>query len=232
MGVTVSSESTLAPVSLASTIIGFASFAVTVATLIKVFWDNVQTIFGAPTEITDMLGNLKAGLYEERRHLRRVCKSRSKSRRRRSRSNGRHVEKDGSRHLSREEVGDRTLMLLRSTIRHMMSNFRTLERPFLAYEAQQKRSASRKLRDAEWDMDEVSMRHDDGSDGDSYGQTEYRKCGLRERIIWLRTKYKIKDLMDALQRIQTRRIAKELGDLFMYVSSLAVRWCFTDFAGL
>lgn len=103
-----------------------------------------------------------------------------------------------------------------------MNNFRNLERPFLAYEAQQKRTVNRKMRDPDWDMEELSMRHDDGSDGDSYGQTEYRKCGIRERLIWLRTKYKIKDLMDALQRIQTRRIAKELGDLFVYVAGLVL----------
>lgn len=41
MGVAISTQSTLAPVSLASTVIGFVSFAFTVATAVRVFWENV-----------------------------------------------------------------------------------------------------------------------------------------------------------------------------------------------
>ncbi|KAF2100327.1 hypothetical protein NA57DRAFT_73938 [Rhizodiscina lignyota] len=209
MGVTLSTHSTLAPISLASTIIGFVSFIITAATLLRVSWDNLQTVWAAPTEITDMLGNLKAGLYEERRHLRRVCRE---QRRRRSRSAPRRDREKGGARVSRDDGStDRTLLLMRETIRHMVRSFRELERPFLRYEHEQKKAVRRSLREDDWDTEE--LKDDWEQDDSSYVRSEYRKCGLRERIIWLQTKYKVKNLMVALQMIQTRRIAKEVGDM-------------------
>lgn len=214
MGVTVSTHSSLAPISLASTIIGFLSFVITAATLLRVSWDNLQTFWSAPTQINDMLGNLKAGLYEELGHLRKVCRDR---RRRRRSSSGPHKDrgKDGAR-VSRgerhEASTDRTLFLLRDTIKHMIRNFRNLERPFLEYEHAQKRAVRRRMQDNDWDTEGLRDEHLD-QDDDSFTRSEYRKCGFRERVIWLRTKYQVVDLMDALQRIQTRRIAKEMGDM-------------------
>ncbi|KAH7138614.1 hypothetical protein B0J11DRAFT_610129 [Dendryphion nanum] len=71
MGVTVS-HSTLAPISLVSTIIGFISFGFTLGTFFNVFWSSIVTIKNAPNQITDYLSSLKEGLLEERHHLRRV----------------------------------------------------------------------------------------------------------------------------------------------------------------
>ncbi|KAF2707252.1 hypothetical protein K504DRAFT_458692 [Pleomassaria siparia CBS 279.74] len=83
MGVTIS-HSVIAPLSAVSVAIGFISFAFTLATFVRVFWDALLALYSAPSEIMDYLSNLKQGLLEERRHLRRV-KRRMKSRRRDSR---------------------------------------------------------------------------------------------------------------------------------------------------
>lgn len=77
MGITVS-HTNYAPISLVSALIGFVSFAFTLGTFFKVFWSNLGTFGAAPREIDDVLSNLKHGLLEERRHLRRV-KRRQKS---------------------------------------------------------------------------------------------------------------------------------------------------------
>lgn len=73
MGVTVS-HTALAPISMASSIIGFISFGFTLATFLNVFWSSVQTIHAAPSEIPDYLSNLKQGLLGQRQHLRKVRK--------------------------------------------------------------------------------------------------------------------------------------------------------------
>jgi hypothetical protein len=71
MGITIS-HTNYAPISLVSTLIGFVSFAFTLGTFFKVFWSNMGTFIAAPQEINDYLSNLKQGLLEERRHLRRA----------------------------------------------------------------------------------------------------------------------------------------------------------------
>jgi hypothetical protein len=229
MGVAISSHSSLAPVSLASLIVGFIGFAVTAATLIKISWDNIETVWSAPQQINDYLGNLKAGLYEERHHLRKVCRTRSKSRRRRrSRSaSARHRRGRGGGEKEpvddesspRELAEDRTLVVLKNTVRHMLRNFRNLERPFVAYEHEIKRRASRKLSEGDWDMERYPDNYGDDSDGgESIFSAAYKECGLKERFIWLRTKGKVMSLSDGLQKIQTRRIATELGQVYVYAS--------------
>ena len=218
MGVTVSSQSSLAPISLASTIIGFLSFALTAATLVRVTWDNLSTFWSAPTEITDMLGNLKAGLHEERRHLRKVCRDRRK-RRRSSSAPHRDREKHGGVRVSREDreqtERDRTLWLMRDTIRHFWQRFRDVERPFLAYEEDKKRSMarSRRMQDDEWDTE--GLRDDYDQDDNSFVISAYRKCGFRERLIWLREKGQAQALLSGLSMLQTRRIAHEVGHMMV-----------------
>ena len=112
MGITVS-HSTLAPISLTSTIIGFISFAFTVGTFFKVFWQSILTLKAAPSEITDYLSNLKQALLEERRHLRKV---RKRIRRPRGQSSGDYGhnragegfgERSRSRRGRRESIGAR-----------------------------------------------------------------------------------------------------------------------------
>jgi hypothetical protein len=65
--------SSLPPISLASSIIGFISFAVTLLTLIRVTWDNLEALIEAPSEIKYAFANLKSALHEERAHVRQAA---------------------------------------------------------------------------------------------------------------------------------------------------------------
>lgn len=65
-------STTLAPISLASTIIGFISFSLTLAIWLHAFWDGFKTLGSAPEETRDVLSTLRQGLYEEREYLRRL----------------------------------------------------------------------------------------------------------------------------------------------------------------
>lgn len=91
----------------ASTIIGFISFSFTLATLLRVFWENVMTIWKANDEVHDLLPSLKQALYEERDHLRRV------------------------RRRCRGYYEDGAMDLLYSGVKGMIRDFKRLEAPFL-----------------------------------------------------------------------------------------------------
>ncbi|KAF2812996.1 uncharacterized protein BDZ99DRAFT_568261 [Mytilinidion resinicola] len=205
MGVTLSTNSALAPISFASTVIGFISFAFTLATFLNVFWSNLLTFFSAPTEIHDYLSNLKQGLYEERTHLRRA-----RRRDRRKSVGSRTREKDaGIRSFTRGHSQDEdvALRVMRETIKHMIRQFRALERPFLRDRAGLAR-------------EEKGYADEDEVEWPDYYRTDYRECGFRERFVWLRRKNDVVNLLEGLARVETRRIAKEVGDVAMMVRDL------------
>ncbi|KAL2351081.1 hypothetical protein BJ546DRAFT_855806 [Cryomyces antarcticus] len=119
MGVTLSTLSTLAPVSFASTVVGFISLAITLLTFIRVFWDNLMTLASAPQEVEDYKGNLKQELYEERSNIR-AMKGRIKS------SDKDNVTRDGY------PLSEATRLKIQSdAVRHVVRDFERLERPFL-----------------------------------------------------------------------------------------------------
>lgn len=64
--------SSLAPISLASIIIGFISFGLTLAIWLHSFWAAFKTLGSAPRESRDLLSTLRQGLYEEREYLKRL----------------------------------------------------------------------------------------------------------------------------------------------------------------
>src|ERR1700753_1789349 len=136
-------------VTTASQTIGFISFAFTLATVVGVFWSNLYVIssliqafavnnFGshtfanAPSEIHDMLANLKQSLYEERFHLRRL------RRRRASRRKSGTYQRDlmNPIHIRSRGVGsEQSLQAMSVAIRHMISRFTKLESQFLSNSA-------------------------------------------------------------------------------------------------
>ncbi|KAI9699524.1 MAG: hypothetical protein M1820_007155 [Bogoriella megaspora] len=243
MGVAISSQSSLAPVSLASTIIGFISFAFTVLTAIRVFWSNISTIRAAPTEVPDFLGNLKQALYEERAHLRLVKKSFRTSE---------HYDEGGFKVLS-------------DTVKHMIRDFKHLERPFLVpdraayrtwwgyeepddlsregavrgdvrYDPGRHERGSRKRRsrssysreeggrhgyNGNIDRDKARTRHI--REEDDYYATDYCKIGLMHRYIWLKNRSQVLALLEAITRIQTRRIAKQMCEVAIAVQNVERR---------
>ena len=64
MGVTISST-TLAPLSVASVVVGFVGFGFTLGTFFKVVWVNLDTLTEAPHEVPTMLTNLRTERDEE-----------------------------------------------------------------------------------------------------------------------------------------------------------------------
>ena len=105
----------LAPLSYASIIVGFISFAFTFFTFVRVFWETILTLWSAPNELERVLDNLRLELHEERAYLK------SMIRRSKSRSRGRKL------HV---ELGP--LRLLLDSIRDLMNDFKKLEEPFLS----------------------------------------------------------------------------------------------------
>ncbi|KAF2737201.1 hypothetical protein EJ04DRAFT_510548 [Polyplosphaeria fusca] len=253
MGVTVS-HTTLAPVSLASTIIGFISFAFTIGTFLNVFWSSLQTIWGASSEIEDYLSNLKQGLLEERRHLRRVRRrlkserkeardssqghgrgrsrsggggGRSGTRARRNSGAGKHVHMNFDRDIqSQNSRGESaSLRAMRLAIRDMIRSFRRLEHPFLKDEYQNMSSGTWSTTDpvnGKTYMNEADEEYyiDSHMQQSNRQGGEYKICGWKERWLWLRRKDGVVSLSEGLSRIETRRTAHEVDEVWMMMNDV------------
>lgn len=255
MGVTIS-HSVLAPISLASILIGFISFAFTLATFLKVFWQSIITLKAAPDEIRDYLSNLKQALLEERRHLRKVRKRmrrgsgrgrgddddmgggpRSRSRRR----SGGGAAKGPRSYFERDEQAFRSqgeseaLRVMRDAVRDMIRSFRVFEYAFLKPEFQDLDSAHWSTNTPRekgpaylqsphegnlWDDDEGDQIQAQGlSRSNRYG-SEYKKCGLRERWLWLHRKGDVVTMSESLGRIEVRRTAHEVGGVAIAIADI------------
>ncbi len=102
-------------ISQASIIVGFVSFAFTIFTFLRVFWDSIQTMWSAPKELPRLLDNVRTELYGERAYFKNAIKqARSKS-----------------RSSIREPEEMTPLSILNDSIREMMRDFRDMETPFL-----------------------------------------------------------------------------------------------------
>ena len=170
--------SILAPISVASIIIGFISFAFTLGTFLRVFWQEFQTFGSASKQAHLVLSNIRQTLYEEKQHLKREK---------------RHHRSD-SRSMSRKRAqeDDGRLRLVSVTLRNVIREFKRLERPFLA--------------DPDQDT-EIELDYSGG-----HFSPRYCTVDVRHRITWLRTKGTILSLSETLQRLQTRRIARDVNE--------------------
>ncbi|KAL8682301.1 MAG: hypothetical protein Q9186_001670 [Xanthomendoza sp. 1 TL-2023] len=105
----------LPPISNASIIVGFISFAFTFFTFVRVFWDALQTMWFANKDVRRTLDNLRTELYGERAYFKNaMMQARSKS-----------------KTSTRESVELTPLSILNDSINSMMVDFRTMEAPFL-----------------------------------------------------------------------------------------------------
>ncbi|EXJ56052.1 hypothetical protein A1O7_08983 [Cladophialophora yegresii CBS 114405] len=165
---------------IASQIIGFISFAVTLATLLGVYRDLISTMRTANTTIPLMLGNLRQELEEERALLRYRCLEGDRydifpSLRRRTRK--------------QKEV----CKLLQSTVDKLWQEFRNLERPFLIRNPARAEEVHKGDYWGASDLDEkargrpdrVKDRWDDAEAGlPSDPQQRYYRTDLAHRFIW------------------------------------------------
>ena len=106
----------VAPISYASSIVGFISFTFTFFTLVNVFWASLRTIFGAGKQIHASFDNLRSELYGEREYFRKALKQQ------RSRSRG----------TGRMQLDTTPLKILNDSVKHLMRDLKRLEEPFLA----------------------------------------------------------------------------------------------------
>lgn len=107
------------------------------------------------------------------------------------------------------ESEDVALRVMNDAVKNMVREFRQLERPFL--------NPRGEVSNQKGYLDE------DGINWPDYYRTSHRRCGLRERVMWLRTRSDVVRLLEALNRLVTRRIA-----MYVYIASLLVtrgcRW--------
>ncbi|KAK5121197.1 hypothetical protein LTR85_005681 [Meristemomyces frigidus] len=244
MGVTVSSHSALAPISLASTLIGFISFAFTLATFLKVLWVNFETLGEAQHEVHAYLTNLRQELLEERASLRVMRKNCKK--------HHRLVER-GHRVDSGVELDEVTLRTMSDVIKNLIKRFSEIERPFLekgeqgiadATNHQRKRrrddsgspyynhsayasptekggTRSKTDHDREARLPRYANDNDDNDDGDGdkywAQRTRYADYSFWKRMQWLYKKGDAQTLFEQLSRVQTRRIARQIGAIAVVV---------------
>ncbi|KAI5211920.1 hypothetical protein AUEXF2481DRAFT_26793 [Aureobasidium subglaciale EXF-2481] len=214
MGITLSTHSTLAPLSLASTIIGFVSFSFTIATLLRVFWGNITTVTNAHDEIHDYLSNLRVQLYEERESLRNL--------RRHNKDWGKRRRSEG---LPLPRLDDLTIRSMQDTLRHLTRRFKTLERAFLDQESAYGRRRYRKslspnprdTLDSEKGLcskeTELDKENDDDEEDPRTQGDAFCNITLGKRILWLRRRSDALAIMEAVSRLQTRRTARQVGEI-------------------
>ena len=126
------SNSTIAPIAYASSIVGFTSFAFTFFTFIRVFWETILTLWSAPKQMVGYLDQLRIEIHNERAYF--------KSALRRTKSRSRSVKR------YREDVAP--LKILNSSVRRIHRQFMKMEEPFLDV------SPSRAEKDVERDSEE------------------------------------------------------------------------------
>lgn len=126
------SSSKLAPISYASTIVGFTGFAFTFFTFVKVFWETILTLWSAPKQMVGYMDQLRIEIHNERAYF--------KSALRRTKSRSRSVKR------YHEDVAP--LKILNSSVRRIHRQFIKMEEPFLDV------SPSRAEKDVERDSEE------------------------------------------------------------------------------
>lgn len=229
MGVVVSSNSPTSPFFLTSGIVGFVSFAFTLGTFIRVIWTNLETLCEAPHEVHSYLTNLRTELLEERASLRGMRK-------------GMRKHKRGSEVYVGMELDDVSLKTMMDVVKQLIKRFKELERPFLAdgevgiEGAREHRKRARRRNSsvspslydhaAYSSPPEKSGRgrsanrerdngQEDLADEEAYWaqRTRYSKLTFGRRMIWLRKKAAVQSVLEAVNRLQTRRIAMQVGGM-------------------
>lgn len=235
MGVVVSTTAT-SPFFLVSGIIGMVSFAFTLGTFFKVVWTNLATLTEAQHEVHSYLTNLRQELLEERtslKFLKKACKKRTKSR------DSRRYSRDVQDYLDLQ-LDTATIKTMADSVRHMIRQFQTLEKPFLEpgeEGIQQATGGSRSRRRGDsaspyytheayrspsYEKRARGEDHDD-DDGDVFWPQRVRYCDftLHRRFQWLRRKGDAQRLFGELSRMQTRRTARQVGGIALMMNDFA-----------
>ena len=229
MGVVIS-KSTLNPLSFVSTIIGFVSFVFTLGTFLKVVWINLETMSEAPNTVHAYLTNLRTELLEEKASIRIMMKQ--------CRKYHRLAKAEGGETLLGIELDNVTLKTMDDTIKHLMKQFKELEKPFLlpgtagidgwkdhrhrrrtssvspyyehsAYASPPEKAARRRSHDGR------GRRTEEQTDEEAYWaqRIQYADFNFKRRFAWLSKKSDAQSLFESLSRVQIRRIARQVGGM-------------------
>ena len=234
MGVVVSTGTPTSPFFFASGVVGFVSFAFTLGTFFKVVWVNLDTLSEAPHEVHGYLTNLRTELLEERASLKSMKKGMRKHRKQQKENGGSMVGM---------ELDEITLKTMSDTIRHLIKQFRDLEKPFLEEgerginDAPNHRKRARRRNSSlsppnyehaayssppEKNTSRGRSNHDrdyitekDEVEEDAYWaqRVHYADFTLKRRLLWLRKKTEAQALFETLSRVQIRRIARQVGGM-------------------
>jgi hypothetical protein len=203
-------------VSWASSIIGFISFAITLLTLLGVYRDLISTIRYAPSQIPIQLGNLRQEIEAERLLLRRRCREGDRFRV--------FTGGQGRGGRRRKRTGE-VLHLLMRTVDKLWMDFREIERPFLIRSG---RRAEEVKRGDFWEDDDIvdekeklpgtPKRDGDGKRTNAMGMEEanvglderYFRTDLHHRFIWWQSRSGVQRLFEEVQRVQIRRIERDV----------------------
>lgn len=235
MGVVVSTNAPTSPFFLTSGIIGFLSFAFTLGTFFKVVWTNLETMTEAPHEVHAYLTNLRQELLEEKHSIRIMRKG--------MRSHYKACRREGREDLSSMELDEVMLKTMGDSVKRLCRQFAELERPFLEEgeagisDAANHRKPNRRRRNSssdapryshgayaspreksrtrsEYDRDDNLAGDKDEEDDAFWAQrTNYASYTVGRRMKWLRRKAQAQQLFETLSRVQTRRIARQVGGM-------------------
>ena len=237
MGVVVSSQSATSPFFLTSGIIGFISFAFTLGTFFRVVWVNLETLGEAPHEVHTYLTNLRQELLEEKASLK-ILKKFAKHRRKGRIGDKGHETPALDEYLS-IELDEVTIRTMSDSVRHLIRRFKEVEKPFLepgeegiSDSMNHRRSRKRGQSGSPYyehsaygsplekgGFDRRRSNHDRDrdkeDDDDAYWaqRVSYCKFTLGKRFQWLTRKSEAQQLFETLSRVQTRRIARQVGGI-------------------
>jgi len=243
MGVSIS-KTALSPLSLLSILIGFISFAFTVATFLRVLWANFMTLGEAQHEVHSYLTNLRTELLEEQASL--------KVMKRNCRRHHRMLERGDGRVDSGAELDEVTLKTMSDSVRQLIKRFKGIERPFLepgdpgiggeaqhhrkrkrrrgsggsvspyehsAYNSPLEKTHKRAAREVEEARVPCYADEPPMNEEDAYWavRTKYADYSFKKRMLWIVTKPAAQQLFEVLTRVQTRRIARQVAGLSVLV---------------
>jgi hypothetical protein len=118
------------------------------------------------------------------------------------------------------------LQVLRVTVRDLIKSFRQIEYPFLKPEYHNQGSArwSNNNNNTPYGPPEKNPYYSDDEVSDLHATNrlghEYKKCGFKERWIWVRRKASAVNLSEVLNRVEVRRTAHEVGEVLSIVSNI------------
>ncbi|KAF2622943.1 hypothetical protein BU25DRAFT_351066 [Macroventuria anomochaeta] len=115
------------------------------------------------------------------------------------------------------------LQVMRVTIRDLINTFRQIEYPFLKAEYQNQASAQGSNTSHPYGPEKSPHYSEDGA-SDLHATNrlgyEYKKCGFKERWLWVRRKASVINLSEVLNRVEVRRTAHEVGEVLSIVSNI------------